>query len=331
MKKFLSIIFCFLCMQAAMAQKDERTFFTVKGLATPVSVETANGTYNVYDQIEINGLISPRHATDANGNQVVVPQGSYKSGANYHYRYYEFSTLYNNGKSSAYSSKSNSNNRRTSKEERRERREERTRAAIEANWFSLGKAIDLGLPSGTIWAGYNLGAESALESGDFYTWGGTEPLSMKGSAAAENYFDLDNTLFSFGGRTRLTAEYDAAYQEWGGNWQIPTKADFEELLENCSWKQGKINGVKGFQGTGPNGKKIFFPVKGSCLDGQWDSELSGYWACELYNDGGTTKGGIMACVMWEEMEDNFYSAYPRYGFLQIRPVWKDTPVAPMTR
>lgn len=332
------VILCVMALCASlMAQAETRielTTFDISGVATPVTVKTNRGNFDVYNGTTFDGVYSVRSATDANGNEVSCSH-SYswmkKDGINKYVRIYYITKGYGSSSSSSSSSSTSSSKpkygskERLSKEERKERREERTRASIEANWFSLGKAIDLELPSGNIWAGYNLGAESSLDAGEFYTWGGVSPLSEIGSSAS-NYFDLDNKIFSINGRTRLTAEYDAAFQEWGENWQIPTKADFMELLEYCDWKYGKINGVKGFQATSPNGKKLFFPVVGSCLDGSWDNELTGYWASDIYDDGGETKGGMMACIMWEGMEDNAYSAYQRYGFMQIRPVWKDTPV-----
>lgn len=335
MKRTIILLFAAIISTVMMAEKHEIVFEVASNIAQPITVITGSGHFTVYNYLKIDRWTRVDQAFDANGNQVVVPlsHSTTKGSGNNRVKTttYRFKTLYNTSSSSSSTSSSKpkyGSKERLSKEERKERREERTRASIEANWFSLGKAIDLELPSGNIWAGYNLGAESSLDAGEFYTWGGVSPLSEIGSSAS-NYFDLDNKIFSLNGRTRLTAEYDAAFQEWGENWQIPTKADFMELLEYCDWKYGKINGVKGFQATSPNGKKLFFPVVGSCLDGYWDNELTGYWASDIYDDGGVTKGGMMACIMWEGMEDNVYSAYQRYGFMQIRPVWKDTPVESM--
>lgn len=334
MKRITLLFFAFIISTMMMAQKKETVFEVASNIAKPITVETGSGGYTVYGTLKIDGWTRVDRAFDANGNQIVVPlsHSTTKGVGNNRIQTttYTFKTLYNTASSSTTSSKQyNRGDNRMSKDERRERREERTRASIEANWFALGQKIDLGLPSGNIWSGYNLGAESALETGDFYTWGGIETLSQIGSASVNGYFDNNNTIFSLNGQSRLTREYDAVYQEWGGNWQIPTADDFRELIDCCDWRNGTINGVKGFQGTGPNGTKIFFPVVGSCLDGSWDNEMTGYWASDLYNDGGEIKGGIMACVLWEDMENNFYSAYPRNGFQQIRPVWKNTPVKAM--
>lgn len=35
--------------------------------------------------------------------------------------------------------------------------------------------VDLGLPSGTLWATYNVGATSPYEKGDYFAWGEVEP------------------------------------------------------------------------------------------------------------------------------------------------------------
>ena len=88
--------------------------------------------------------------------------------------------------------------------------------------------VNLGLPSGTLWAKTNVGAETPEEVGTYFAWGETQP---KSSYTTSNYFDQNNAIFNNkGGLTELTAEYDAATQQLGSSWQMPSRAQFEELL-----------------------------------------------------------------------------------------------------
>lgn len=100
---FLSFLFVLLLLPV-FAQGKETTVLEVAGdLATPIKVITDNGTYNVYSTKVINDVVSVREAYDANGEQIVVPSGEYKStstnGVSEYTRIYCFSTLYGNNTS----------------------------------------------------------------------------------------------------------------------------------------------------------------------------------------------------------------------------------------
>ena len=166
---FISLI-CIMCMGTAFG-RSYTTVFINDGLAAPLTVKTAHGTYKVTSSITLNGSVEPKHVTDGNGNWVVIGGRSYSEDGDEATITYRFSTLYDNGGSKSKSSAKSSKRSRLSKEERRERAAERRAAAINSNVFSFEQEVDLGLPSGTIWAGYNLGASSPLEEGDYYTWG----------------------------------------------------------------------------------------------------------------------------------------------------------------
>lgn len=97
--------------------------------------------------------------------------------------------------------------------------------------------IDLGLPSGTLWATMNIGASSVTDPGFYFAWGETEP---KSSYTWENYafgtednlteYWYDENLGDFD-KTRLDLEDDAAHVLWGGGWHIPTIYQLQELDE----------------------------------------------------------------------------------------------------
>ncbi|MCF0159103.1 MAG: hypothetical protein HUJ83_11415, partial [Veillonella sp.] len=160
------------------------------------------------------------------------------------------------------------------------------------------KAVDLGLPSGTKWANINLGASTIEEPGDYYGWGCVEPystteyvdwpiyfqkLGKTGTAGWDNkkcgtgddplkdYVNYDNPMSIDG------TKYDAAHEKCGGNWHIPTKSDWDELIKNCTWT---------WQGTGykvtnnVNGNYIFLPAGGKHFGGITDKGgNTGYYWC----------------------------------------------------
>ena len=139
--------------------------------------------------------------------------------------------------------------------------------------------INLGLPSGTLWADRNLGAESVTDYGDYYMWGSTEPDT-------DNPCDWEYAPFNGGFQWYnpdvvetfrkeafpngvLSDQYDAAHVHLGGKWHMPTKEQFQELLEytNTEW-------VMYFNGSGINGHKFTSKTNGNSIfiptAGYWD-------------------------------------------------------------
>ena len=114
------------------------------------------------------------------------------------------------------------------------------------------EAIDLGLPSGTRWAAYNIGATKPEETGGQYAWG---EIETKEEYTSDNYLYNHKDL----GSNICGTEYDVANVKWGGNWQMPTRKQFEELINKCSHELVEVNGVTGMRFTGPNGASVFFP------------------------------------------------------------------------
>ena len=106
------------------------------------------------------------------------------------------------------------------------------------------RAVDLGLS--VRWAAYNVGANTPLETGDYFAWGETEP---KNSYTQSNY--------------SMSQFKDAAATQWEGDWRIPTIAEWKELQEHCTWKWGQLDGVHGYKITSNrNGNSIFLPAAG---------------------------------------------------------------------
>lgn len=134
--------------------------------------------------------------------------------------------------------------------------------------------VDLGLPSGTLWATMNIGASSPEECGDYFAWGETAPKGVydwttyswsNGSASMLTKY-CENSSFGFNGfvdyKTELDPEDDAAAANWGAEWRMPSVEQVQELVENCSAQWTTLNGVYGMLFTGSNGATLFLPVTG---------------------------------------------------------------------
>lgn len=147
------------------------------------------------------------------------------------------------------------------------------------------EVVDLGLPSGLKWRGWNVGASKPEEYGDLFAWGETSP---KASYTNSNYKYRSSDIYGDGigkkGKT-LIAEDDAATVNVGSGWRTPKISEWRELEEKCTWKWTTRGGVNGMQVTGPNGKSIFLPAAGYCgssmtYRGSWGS----YWSSTYGND-----------------------------------------------
>ena len=151
-----------------------------------------------------------------------------------------------------------------------------------------GEFVDLGLPSGTLWASRNVGANSPEEYGSYFAWGETAPKEVytwqtyKWCNGSKNTITKYCTNGDYGivdNKTELDPEDDAAYVNWGPSWRTPSKEQLDELREKCSWQWTRINDVNGRLVTGPNGNTIFMPAAGSYW-GSWNYD-KGSWGYYL--------------------------------------------------
>ncbi len=137
------------------------------------------------------------------------------------------------------------------------------------------EVVDLGLPSGTLWATCNIGADEPEQTGAYFSWGETEEKDTY-SDYSYKFYDWDAkfllTKYSTDSVDRwdgwvdnltiLEPQDDAATMHWGEHYRMPTQEEFEELLEYCTWEWETLNYQDGIRLTGKNGGNIFLPAVG---------------------------------------------------------------------
>ena len=153
--------------------------------------------------------------------------------------------------------------------------------------------VDLGLPSGTLWATCNVGASSPKDYGDYFAWGET---STKTTYNWSTYFDTKDNGNTFnkynnnGGLTELEPEDDAAYVKWGPAWRMPSKEQFDELINSnyTTTEWTTQHGVNGRLITSKsNGNSVFLPAAGYRGNSSlyYAGSYGDYWSRRLNESG----------------------------------------------
>lgn len=175
----------------------------------------------------------------------------------------------------------------------------RSLSEVDSITFSLEKGykyVDLGLPSGTLWADRNVGADSPEAYGDYFAWGETAPKSCydwstykwcKGSYGTLTKYCTDSDRGTVDNKTILDLEDDAAYVNMGKDWRMPTYDEQKELNNNCTWTWTTQNGTRGYKVTGPNGNSIFLPAAGYRYHSDFTNvgSYGYYWSSSLCENG----------------------------------------------
>ncbi len=196
--------------------------------------------------------------------------------------------------------------------------------------------VDLGLPSGTLWATCNIGADNPEDYGLYFAWGETTGYTQDTTdghsfnwASYKYAIDDYNTLtkycndsyYGYNGftdtLTELEPEDDAAYVNWGANWRMPSYDQQTELRTKCTWTWKTKSGKNGYEVVGPNGSSLFFPTAGRRSGTSLDLAGSDgyYWSRTLGtvspNDGWYLNFGSSGIIT--------ISSYRYYG-RSVRPV-----------
>lgn len=169
--------------------------------------------------------------------------------------------------------------------------------------------VDLGLPSGILWATCNVGANKSYECGDYFSWGETTPKTYYNS---NNYKYSSNSKYNSSDElTTLSLMDDAAYKNWGGKWRMPTAIEQDELVKNCNWTLVTKSGVYGYEvKSKKNDNAIFIPIagrgtetRGVVVDGYWSSSLTGVGSAHA-------KFLIVSSSEYEVYWNNRYVGFP---------------------
>jgi hypothetical protein len=193
--------------------------------------------------------------------------------------------------------------------------------------------VDLGLPSGLLWATCNLGARQPTDAGLYFSWANVDghvpgdgynfgnttiglPYSGTNGYNAKNYLSADNSFSPDSG-------YDAARYNLGGSWRMPTNTEILELYDNTTWQYTSVNGVNGILHTSTiNGNTIFFPITGyientSLIVGQ----LVYLWSSTLHYKGNiNTQNQAYIYLYGNNTVNRGEHSLVYYGF-PIRPVY----------
>ena len=187
--------------------------------------------------------------------------------------------------------------------------------------------VDLGLPSGTLWATHNVGATNLEDYGYYIAWGETTPKADYSwtTYAFDNSANHDGSSFSkYTGSdySVLQPADDAARQNWGIHWRMPTSAEWQELIDNTDKEWTTISGVQGgkFMKKTDHSVYIFLPAGGlrDGTNGNWGLGTNGrYWSSSLKTDE-PIRAFMTSC---DNDEDRPYDASYRYFGRSVRPVW----------
>lgn len=186
--------------------------------------------------------------------------------------------------------------------------------------------VDLGLS--VKWAAYNVGAKKPEDSGIYYAWGETRNYDKKEyswetlayCSGSSQYGPFTKYVTdSYGnkdGKRTLEESDDAARQQWGGKWRMPTKEELDELGRKCNWTRMTQNNVKGYLVISKyNGNSIFIPCAGY-YDGKelkFYGSVGDYWSSTLSNSNW--------CNYFDITTHSVSGTY-RYKGLPVRAVFK---------
>ena len=183
--------------------------------------------------------------------------------------------------------------------------------------------VDLGLPSGTMWATCNLGAKYPDEDGNYYQWG--EITTVHQTDAHKNNL-VGHTVPIVCGNP----QYDAATANWGSGWQTPTLDQFNELIQHCTWEWTNLYGRNGYKIISKvNNNWIFLTTSGSCDDNHHDpyQRPGGVDSTGEYWSSTNSEGSSFSCAL--KFSAKFTSIYTdlmahRITAYNTRPVYVPT-------
>lgn len=209
--------------------------------------------------------------------------------------------------------------------------------------------VDLGLPSGLLWAKSNMGTTVPTEIGDYYAWGETSPKKKYHGNNYKHYAGSALNIKKYNEKdwkTVLELEDDAARAILGVGYRIPTREDWQELLDNCKWEAvtttlpeimdpSQTKCIARWIVTGPNGKSIILPMTDSFRSDAWITSdedtyytTANLWPAEGLSDGKKYRKAVALAWPFFAKETSsgsikkptFRSVYRPFGVV-VRPVF----------
>lgn len=186
--------------------------------------------------------------------------------------------------------------------------------------------VDLGLPSGLKWATCNVGAAVPEDCGDYFAWGETTTKSLYAwktykwgdiLTSVLRKYNTKSKLGTVDNKIVLDSYDDAAQQNWGSTWRMPTSKEFDELKANCIEEWAIQNGQKGLRFTSKiNGNTVFFPAAGEIVTTAEEIGRYGvYWSSSLSKENPERAESLIFSSASSEVEDG-----NRFPGNSIRPV-----------
>ena len=180
--------------------------------------------------------------------------------------------------------------------------------------------VDLGLPSGTLWATCNVGASAPESYGDYFAWGETQPKEVYDYDTYKYYDGYDLIKYTGNdGLSVLQQDDDVATVIWGAGWSVPTKTQWEELLQYTTNAWTTQNGVNGrlFTALNGSGHCLFLPAPGRIWNElDYVNGYGYYWSSLLYNNAPVCAWGFVFGV------ESYNVSYIDRGLgYSVRPVY----------
>lgn len=204
-----------------------------------------------------------------------------------------------------------------------------TTKSLNANGYSY---VDLGLPSGMLWATCNVGANNPEEYGDYFAWGEVQPKSnydwstykwCNGSETTLTKYNTDSSYGTVDNQIQLELSDDAARANWGGGWRTPAISEIFELIQKCQWEESTENSVKGYKVTGTNGNSIFLPLSGVKLGAMlYENDIYGYYQTSFTQNSVPNTSYLLDITNEQNKLVNLIKCYG----LTIRPVLGNQPI-----